>query len=212
MNDLQMNAIPLKIQPMSACRYFISIFMLLCSTACAAVEPAAKPTVDVAPQAAESAQATTAEAIKYESSSIDSSDWSGIAREVLMNALSLTGIKYKYGGSSPETGFDCSGFVRYVFQQAASLTLPHSTRALSQLGQIIPLEQLKPGDLVFFDTLKSAFSHVGIYLGDSRFIHAPSAGGSINVVNMNDAYWAKRFNGARRLEVGQTSSAGKLTD
>jgi cell wall-associated NlpC family hydrolase len=188
-------------------RHFISIFLLLCSTACAAVEPTAEPKVDTVPQAAEPAQTTSNEFIN-----VDSSDWFGIAQEVLMNALSLTGIKYKYGGSSPETGFDCSGFVRYVFQQAASLTLPHSTRALSQLGQVIPLEQLKPGDLVFFDTLKSAFSHVGIYLGDSRFIHAPSAGGNINVVNMNDAYWAKRFNGARRLEISKTPSTEKLAN
>ncbi len=187
---------------MSACRYFISIFLLLCSSACAAVEPTAEQKVDAAPQAAEPAQTSASEP-----DSIDSSDWSGMVREVLMNALSLTGIKYKYGGSSPETGFDCSGFVRYVFQQAASLTLPHSTRALSQLGQVIPMEQLEPGDLVFFDTLKSTFSHVGIYLGGSRFIHAPSAGGSINVVNMNDRYWAKRFNGARRLEFSTASSA-----
>jgi cell wall-associated NlpC family hydrolase len=125
--------------------------------------------------------------------------WSDTAQEILVNALSLSGVKYKYGGKSPETGFDCSGFVRYVFQQAANLTLPHGARAISQLGQAIPVEQLQPGDLVFFNTLKSAFSHVGIYLGDGRFIHAPSSGGGIHVVDMNDSYWAKRFNGARRL-------------
>jgi cell wall-associated NlpC family hydrolase len=126
--------------------------------------------------------------------------WSSSAQEILINALSLTGIKYKYGGSSPETGFDCSGFVRYVFQQAADLTLPHGARALSRLGQSVPADQLRPGDLVFFNTLRSAFSHVGIYLGDNRFIHAPSSGGAIHVVSMDDAYWAKRFNGARRIE------------
>ncbi len=205
MNDLQMSANPLKIQPMNVCRYFISIFLLLGSTACAAVEPVAESKVDAAPEAAEPTQTTASD-----SDNIDSSDWSGLAREVLMNALSLTGIKYKYGGSSPETGFDCSGFVRYVFQQATNLTLPHSARALSKLGQAVPQEQLKPGDLVFFDTLKSAFSHVGIYLGGSRFIHAPSAGGSINVVDMNDVYWAKRFNGARRIDSSTTASAEKI--
>lgn len=126
--------------------------------------------------------------------------WSATAQDVLISALSLTGIKYKYGGSSPETGFDCSGFVRYVFQQAASLTLPHEARALSRLGEAVPIDQLQPGDLVFFNTLKSAFSHVGIYLGNHRFIHAPSSGGGIHVVNMEDAYWAKRFSGARRID------------
>lgn len=181
--------------------YFISIFLLLGSTACAAVEPLTEPNVDAAPEVTEPIQSPS-----NESANIDPGDWSGMVREVLMSALSLTGIKYKYGGGSPETGFDCSGFVRYVFQQAASLSLPHSARALSQLGQSIPIGQLKPGDLVFFDTLKSTFSHVGIYLGGSRFIHAPSAGGSINVVSMNDTYWAKRFNGARRLDISKAST------
>ena len=127
--------------------------------------------------------------------------WSSAAQEVLLNALSLTGVKYKYGGISPETGFDCSGFVRYVFQQAASVTLPHGARAISQIGQVVSVDQLQPGDLVFFNTLKSAFSHVGIYVGEGRFIHAPSTGGGIHVVDMNDSYLAKRFNGARRLPV-----------
>jgi len=133
--------------------------------------------------------------------------WTETAQEILINALSLTGVRYKYGGKSPETGFDCSGFVRYVFQQAANLTLPHGARAISQLGQSIPVDQLQPGDLVFFNTLKSAFSHVGIYVGDGRFIHAPSSGGGIHVVNMNDSYWAKRFNGARRLPPTEQQSA-----
>lgn len=121
-------------------------------------------------------------------------------QDVLVNALSLSGIQYQYGGKTPETGFDCSGFVRYVFQQAANLTLPHGARALSQLGQSVAPDQLRPGDLVFFNTLRSAFSHVGIYLGNNRFIHAPSSGGGIHVVDMNSAYWAKRYNGARRLD------------
>lgn len=159
-----------------SCKKYIAALWLagLCSFSHAADEPAQEP-------------GSTA------------SEWSSIAQEVLMNALSLTGVKYKYGGKSPETGFDCSGFVRYVFQQAANLTLPHGARAISQLGQSIPIDQLQPGDLVFFNTLKSAFSHVGIYLGDGRFIHAPSSGGGIHVVDMNDSYWSKRFNGARRL-------------
>ena len=138
--------------------------------------------------------------------------WSDTAQEILINALSLTGIKYKYGGKSPETGFDCSGFVRYVFQQAANLTLPHGARAISQLGQSIPVDQLQPGDLVFFNTLKSAFSHVGIYLGDGKFIHAPSSGGGIHVVDMNDSYWAKRFNGARRMPATEEPQADSAAE
>ncbi len=127
--------------------------------------------------------------------------WSSSVQDLLLGALSLTGVKYTYGGNSPETGFDCSGFVRYVFQQAGNLTLPHGARAISQLGQVVALNQLQPGDLVFFNTLKATFSHVGIYVGEGRFIHAPASGGGVHIVDMNDSYWAKRFNGARRLPV-----------
>jgi len=120
-------------------------------------------------------------------------------QEVLLNALSLKGVRYRYGGTSPDTGFDCSGFVRYVFREAANISLPHNARSISQIGNIIAPDQLQPGDLVFYNTMKSAFSHVGIYLGNNRFIHAPSSGGGIRVVDMNEAYWSKRFDGARRI-------------
>lgn len=131
---------------------------------------------------------------------IDETSWPARAREVLLNALSLTGVRYQYGGKSPETGFDCSGFVRYVYQQASNLTLPHGAYAISQLGRTIPKQELQPGDLVFFNTLKSAFSHVGIYLGNNRFIHSPSNGGGVRIEDMGDSYWQKRFNGAQRIE------------
>ncbi len=126
--------------------------------------------------------------------------WQAKTQEVIINALSLTGIKYKYGGNSPETGFDCSGFVRYVFRNAANLTLPPTARAISQIGQTVKKDELQPGDLVFFNTLKSAFSHVGIYIGDNKFIHAPRNGASVRVENMQQSYWQSRFNGAQRLE------------
>ena len=170
---------------------YIALTLLCVSSATLAAEP-----VVVASKTSSAAEQTY-------------SDWSGKAQEVLMNALSLTGIKYKYGGVSPETGFDCSGFVRYVFQQAADLTLPHGARAISQLGQAVTINQLQPGDLVFFNTLKSAFSHVGIYLGNNRFIHAASQGGGIQVVNLDDEYWTKRFNGGRRLDTNELSVAEK---
>lgn len=126
--------------------------------------------------------------------------WSDKAEEVLMQALSLTGIQYKYGGNSPETGFDCSGFVRYVFSQATKITLPPTARAISQMGKTVKKEELQPGDLVFFNTLKSAFSHVGIYMGNNKFIHSPSSGGKVRVENMDNTYWKTRFNGAQRIE------------
>ena len=129
-----------------------------------------------------------------------STGWKAKTQEVIINALSLTGIKYKYGGNSPETGFDCSGFVRYVFRNAANLTLPPTARAISQIGKAVKKDELQPGDLVFFNTLQSAFSHVGIYIGDNKFIHAPRTGANVRVENMQQSYWSSRFNGAQRLE------------
>ncbi len=126
--------------------------------------------------------------------------WQDKAQEVLINALSLTGIQYKYGGNSPATGFDCSGFVRYVFRNAANLSLPPTARAIAQIGKSVKKDELQPGDLVFFNTLKSAFSHVGIYLGDSKFIHAPSKGKAVRVESMQNSYWSSRFEGAQRLD------------
>ncbi|WP_047541156.1 C40 family peptidase [Methylotenera versatilis] len=134
-------------------------------------------------------------------------NWQSRAQEVLVNALSLTGIQYKYGGKSPETGFDCSGFVRYVFSQATNLSLPPTARAISQIGKTVKKDELQPGDLVFFNTLKSAFSHVGIYMGDNKFIHAPSTGKTVRVESMKSSYWAKRFNGAQRLDTEVEKSA-----
>ena len=129
-----------------------------------------------------------------------SPSWSSTAQEIILHAISQTGVKYKYGGITPDSGFDCSGFVRYVFQQAANLTLPHGALAISQVGTKVSKDELQPGDLVFFNTLRSVTSHVGIYVGNNRFIHSPSVGGTISVTDMNDAYWAKRFTGARHIE------------
>jgi cell wall-associated NlpC family hydrolase len=135
-----------------------------------------------------------------QTTNLEPGTWQSKTQEVMFNALSLTGIKYKYGGSSPATGFDCSGFVRYVFSQAANLTLPPTARAISQIGKTVKKDELQPGDLVFFNTLKHAFSHVGIYVGDNKFVHAPRTGGAVRVENMQTSYWASRYNGAQRLE------------
>jgi cell wall-associated NlpC family hydrolase len=120
-------------------------------------------------------------------------------RELVMQALGFLGIRYKYGGNSPDTGFDCSGLVRYVVNQAIGLALPRDARAISQLGARINTDELQPGDLVFFNTMRKPFSHVGIYVGEHRFIHAPASGGAVELVNMTERYWQSRFDGARRL-------------
>lgn len=149
---------------------------------------------------AENAEGITLYSAEEASSQTTPSGWQAKAQEVLINALSLTGIKYKYGGSNPDTGFDCSGFVRYVFSQAANLTLPPTALAISQIGKTVRKDELQPGDLVFFNTLKHAFSHVGIYVGDNKFVHAPRTGGAVRVESMQTSYWASRYNGAQRLE------------
>ncbi len=114
-------------------------------------------------------------------------------------ARSLIGVPYKYGGTSPDTGFDCSGFVGYVFRHSIGISLPRSAPQISRQGQPVKLAQLREGDLVFYDTNHHAFSHVGIYLGDDRFIHAPSSGGSVRIEDMKLDYWRKHYNGARRI-------------
>ncbi len=119
--------------------------------------------------------------------------------DLTINAMSLLGIKYKRGGDSPENGLDCSGFVRFVFRNSSETELPRTAKEISNKGDKVAPKDIKPGDLVFFNTLKKSFSHVGIYLGDSKFIHAPSAGGKVRIESMNVAYWKKRFNGARRI-------------
>ena len=123
-----------------------------------------------------------------------------LPEDIPIYALSLVGSPYRLGGSSPETGLDCSGLVGYVFKQVAGLILPRDSRSISEAAQPLAKEELQPGDLVFFNTLNRAFSHVGIYLGDDRFVHATSSRtGVVMVSNLNDRYWHKHFDGARRV-------------
>ncbi len=134
------------------------------------------------------------------------------ASETLMYALSLVGVNYKYGGKSPETGLDCSGFVSHVYQQAAGLILPHNARAISMFGQKIAISELQPGDLVFFNTMRHTYSHVGIYLGENKFVHSSVTGRGVEVVDMKENYWVKRFNGARRVVTSRLPFAAASTE
>ena len=128
-----------------------------------------------------------------------------VACEVL-RALSLVGVTYRRGGESPDTGFDCSGLVRHVFRESLGLSLPRTSRDISRIGETVRRDELQPGDLVFFNTLRRGFSHVGIYLGEHRFVHAPASGGEVRVEDMRQGYWTKRFNGARRIASAEASS------
>lgn len=121
------------------------------------------------------------------------------SQELVFHALAFLGVKYRFGGSDPEMGWDCSGYVFHIFHNAIGVTLPRSSFSMSERGEPIGRTDLRPGDLVFFNTLKRAFSHVGIYLGENRFIHAPSSGKAVQISDMGASYWVQRFNGGRRV-------------
>jgi cell wall-associated NlpC family hydrolase len=125
----------------------------------------------------------------------------GKASELVMQAMGFLGVPYKKGGTSEEKGFDCSGFVRYMYEKSVGLVLPRRAEEQAKVTEEISRSELKPGDLVFFNTLKRTFSHVGIYVGDGKFIHAPRPGKAVRVDDMREAYWQQRFNGARRVQV-----------
>ncbi len=124
------------------------------------------------------------------------------ASDLVMQAMNFLGVPYRRGGNTADQGFDCSGFTRYVFENSIGLVLPRRADEQAKSSGLLNVkrEELKPGDLVFFNTMRRAFSHVGIYVGEGKFIHAPRAGGEVRVEDMRQAYWSKRFNGARRAE------------
>lgn len=127
------------------------------------------------------------------------SDYVSAAEQLVDQALAYLGVRYRFGGTSPETGLDCSGLVLNVFRNAIGFDLPRTAAEMSRMGDKIGRQDLKPGDLVFFNTMRRTFSHVGIYLGDGKFVHAPSSGGRVRIEAISSSYWSKRFNGARRL-------------
>jgi cell wall-associated NlpC family hydrolase len=129
------------------------------------------------------------------------------ASELVVHAMGFLGVPYKLGGQSVETGFDCSGFVRAVYEQTLGLVLPRTAHQQATSTQTIAAAELRPGDLVFFNTLRRSFSHVGIYIGEGRFIHSPRPGAEVRVENMKVNYWSTRFDGARRVVAAQPADA-----
>lgn len=124
-----------------------------------------------------------------------------LASDLVISAMDFLGVRYQRGGQSQESGFDCSGFTRHVFERSVGLLLPRRASEQAAMPGLTQINQaeLKPGDLVFFNTLRHTFSHVGIYIGDNKFIHSPRAGGSVRVEDMRLTYWQQRFDGARRV-------------
>lgn len=122
---------------------------------------------------------------------------SGVRHEITLFALGLIDTDYRFGGKNPEAGLDCSGMVSYIFGQAAGLKLNGSAADIARAGRPVRREALRPGDLVFFNTRNASFTHVGIYIGDNRFIHAPSTNGRVRIDQMDARYYAQRFDAAR---------------
>jgi len=123
----------------------------------------------------------------------------GPVQEVVMQALALLGTPYRWGGQTPGAGFDCSGLVNHVVQQALGIVLPRSAEAMSRVGAAIERSALRAGDLLFFVTRRKEVSHVGIYVGEGRFVHATSTGGDVRVSALGERYWSTRYAGARRI-------------
>lgn len=133
------------------------------------------------------------------------------ASELVVNAMGFLGVPYKRGGTSAETGFDCSGFVRTMYEQTAGLLLPRKAEQQAAATQKIDKNDLRPGDLVFFNTMRRAFSHVGIYVGNGKFIHSPKPGAEVRVEDMGISYWARRFDGARRVQTESPAATSSAT-
>ena len=121
------------------------------------------------------------------------------ASELVLTAMGFLGVPYRRGGNTAESGFDCSGFVRAMYEKTIGLVLPRRANEQAAATQSIDLKDLQPGDLVFFNTMRQAFSHVGIYVGEGKFIHSPKPGSQVRVEDMGQNYWQRRFDGARRV-------------
>jgi cell wall-associated NlpC family hydrolase len=124
------------------------------------------------------------------------------ASELVVHAMGFLGVPYQRGGGTVETGFDCSGFVKAIFEQTVGLVLPRKAEQQAADTQRIDKKELVPGDLVFFNTMHRAYSHVGIYVGDGKFIHSPKPGAEVRIESLAAAYWNRRFDGARRVGNG----------
>lgn len=124
---------------------------------------------------------------------------SGAGREILMYTLGLLDVEYKFGGSNPEAGLDCSGLVAYIYQNAVGVKLPHNAAQIAGLAQPVEMANLRVGDLVFFNTMNRPFSHMGIYIGDGKFVHSPRTNSSIRADFLDNSYFAARFEGGRTL-------------
>lgn len=122
------------------------------------------------------------------------------ASDLIMNAMGLLGLAYHFGGNSPTKGLDCSGFMQYIFRRSMGVTLPRTARQMATVGESVARTNMQPGDLVFFSPKGGGISHVGMYIGNGRMIHAPRTGKNIEITNIEQGYWARAFVTARRVK------------
>lgn len=187
------------------------VFFLLLASGCGTALHSPAPIADSKPAA--SAQAAN----RHPPAEVSDAPQSGAApptprvekSEGVLQALLALGIDYRLGGSSSATGFDCSGLVAHVYQSAFNVHLPRLAKAQAEQGTPVELARIESGDLLFYNTLGEPNSHVGIYIGDGRFVHAPKSGARVRVERLNSTYWMKRFNGARRIDLAAASPAQK---
>lgn len=121
------------------------------------------------------------------------------AGDLIMNAMGLLGVAYRFGGSSPTNGLDCSGFMQYIFKRSMRINLPRSSREMATVGTSVSKPNLQPGDMVFFSQGGGSISHVGMYIGNGRMIHAPRTGRNIEITSIEQGYWANKYVTARRV-------------
>ena len=182
-------------------RWLCTLLLVACATAAQAT-PQTAPSEDSPSLATDKSLLTRLEDVSHKV--VDKAHTvADNTSNLVVNAMGFLGVPYKRGGNSADTGFDCSGFVRAVYEQTVGLVLPRRANEQAQATQTIDREDLQPGDLVFFNTMRRNFSHVGIYVGDNKFIHAPRSGSEIRVEDMGVRYWARRFNGARRVAASE---------
>lgn len=121
------------------------------------------------------------------------------AGDLIMNAMGLLGVAYRFGGNSPVSGLDCSGFMQYIFKKSMRINLPRTSSEMATVGRAVSRTDLQPGDLVFFSPGGRRISHVGMYIGNGRMVHAPRTGKNIEITNIASGYWAKHYTTARRV-------------
>jgi cell wall-associated NlpC family hydrolase len=188
-------------------RHTLFLALLLCAAAPSHAAPEAQPGDAVLQMLHDKGLLPSAEQIAAQTSPLVE-QMRDTASDLVLSAMNFIGVRYRRGGSSADQGFDCSGFTRYVFEHSLGLALPRRADQQARDAALLAVkkDELRPGDLVFFNTMRRAFSHVGIYVGEGKFIHAPRPGGAVRIEDMGQSYWARRFNGARRAELPSVPS------